>query len=123
MANLSLPVPLNSFSRQQAVLEAEAPKLSHREAFPVANPTQSFWQRDLEISLSLSEGSEGPLTDDADVCIIGSGISGVSAAYHLAKFFAQENPGTRPIKAVILDARDFCQTSLASASSSCLIRA
>ncbi|KAH9933172.1 FAD dependent oxidoreductase [Epithele typhae] len=46
------------------------------------------------------EGSTGPLTPFADVCIIGSGISGLSAAYNLA-----DEPG---LGVVVFEARDFC---------------
>lgn len=108
MSHVSLPVPLNVHAQQQAVLEATATKTSPQKAFPVPNPTVSFWQQDLgETTPTLDYGSEGSLTTDADICIIGSGISGVSAAYHLAKTFASESAG-RPVKAVILDAREFC---------------
>lgn len=108
MSHLSLPVPLNAHAAQQAVLEDAATTCSSRKAFPVPNPTVSFWQRDLNITPGPDFGSEGALTMDVDICIIGSGVTGVSAAYHLAKVFAKENDLSRPIRAVILEARDFC---------------
>ncbi|KAJ7099250.1 hypothetical protein B0H15DRAFT_796943 [Mycena belliarum] len=33
------------------------------------------------------DGSTGRLTDDADVCIIGAGITGASSSYHLSNAF------------------------------------
>jgi glycine/D-amino acid oxidase-like deaminating enzyme len=51
------------------------------------------------------------LTEDADICIIGSGITGVSAAYHLAKQLEPKIAGNDVNlvrKVVILEARDFC---------------
>ena len=108
MANLLFPVSLNAFSQQYTVLTSEATKLDAARAFPVPNPTVSFWQRDLDILPSLTEGSEGPIPDGVDIVIIGSGISGVGAAYHLAKQFGHEGPDSMPIKAVILDTREFC---------------
>lgn len=51
------------------------------------------------------EGSDGPLINDADLCIIGSGITGISAAYHISKM------SEKPMKLVILEARDFCKSS------------
>jgi glycine/D-amino acid oxidase-like deaminating enzyme len=63
-----------------------------------------------------AEGSDGPFTGDADICIIGSGITGVSAAYHLALAAERgdlpraDNSG--PLRVVILEARDFCEAFL-----------
>ena len=108
MSHFILPVPLNEHARQQAVLEAPATRANVPQAFPVSSPTISFWQRNLNITPIPTEGSEGPLSNDADICIIGSGVTGVSAAYHLAKLFSKEQPSMRPIKAVILEAREFC---------------
>lgn len=107
MPQSTLPVPLHVWADQHAVLQAQPPA-TVTPAIPVPNPTVSFWQRDLDVSPEPAHGSDGPLTADADICIVGSGISGVSAAYHLAKIFAEKG-SSQPIKAVILEARDFCQ--------------
>ncbi|KAJ7496422.1 FAD dependent oxidoreductase-domain-containing protein [Mycena latifolia] len=79
---------------------------------PHPNPTHSFWTHSPGANPLAGEGSTGALTDEADVCIIGSGITGVSAAYHLAN---SVEDGTFPIpagasklRAVVLEARDFC---------------
>ncbi|KAF7308157.1 DAO domain-containing protein [Mycena chlorophos] len=81
-------------------------------ALPHPNPTHSFWTHTPGANPLASEGSTGPLTDAADVCIVGSGITGVSASYHLAKAV---KVGTLPVpagksrlRAVVLEARDFC---------------
>lgn len=57
-----------------------------------------------------AEGSEGELTADADVCIIGSGITGVSAAWHLVeRLKKREGEGEgEGLDIVVLEARDFC---------------
>ncbi|KAG6381864.1 FAD dependent oxidoreductase [Boletus reticuloceps] len=53
---------------------------------PSQNPTRSFWADSSPDANPLSrEGSTGPLITDADVCIIGSGITGVGVAYHLSE--------------------------------------
>ncbi|KAH8825315.1 hypothetical protein DL96DRAFT_1670461 [Flagelloscypha sp. PMI_526] len=52
-------------------------------------------------------GSQGILPTDADVCIIGSGITGISTAYHLSKLVTKER--NDPVKVVILEARKFCR--------------
>ncbi|KAG6809057.1 hypothetical protein H0H92_001768 [Tricholoma furcatifolium] len=77
---------------------------------PVANSTHSFWINTPGANPLAREGSEGALTGDADVCIVGAGITGVSAAYHLARAFANETRegGEGPVRAVVLEARDFC---------------
>jgi hypothetical protein len=75
---------------------------------PVQNPTRSFWLDSAPDCNPLAkEGSTGKLTQTADVCIIGSGITGVSVAYHLANGLSKSNLD-KPTSAVILEARDFC---------------
>jgi hypothetical protein len=99
-----LPVPLRVRTEHQAVLELPATRPPPR--LPVANATESFWLRSPNVFPLPTHGSEGPLTTEADVCIVGSGITGVSAAYHLAKIFESSE---KSVKAVILEAREFCQ--------------
>ncbi|KAF9462560.1 FAD dependent oxidoreductase [Collybia nuda] len=82
---------------------------SHESALPVPNATHSFWINTPGANPLAKEGSEGELTRDSDICIIGSGITGVSAAYHLAKHFDhRKDSSARQTKVVIVDARDFC---------------
>jgi hypothetical protein len=80
---------------------------------PVPNPTRSFW---IDAPVANSLETEGGLCPNVDICIIGSGITGVSAAYHLAGLFALEGDDASsnriPIKAVILEAREFCEHCL-----------
>ena len=79
---------------------------------PVDNPTKSFWLHSSQDANPLSNhGSTGPLTTDADVCIIGSGMTGSGTAWHLSKILEKENGGTTdPLKVVILEAREFGQS-------------
>ena len=97
-----IPVPLDIFDNVRAALATAIP---HKPAsLPVQNSTHSFWLHPSEsVNPLAKEGSTGPLTDDADICIIGSGITGISAAYHLSK-------SEEPLKVVILEARDFCES-------------
>jgi hypothetical protein len=81
---------------------------SPHAGLPVQNPTRSFWLNSAPDCNPLAkEGSTGKLTQAADVCIIGSGITGVSVAYHLANGLSKTNLD-KPTSAVILEARDFC---------------
>jgi hypothetical protein len=77
---------------------------------PVHNPTKSFWADGNALA---REGSSGPLgfgdEEDVDVCIIGSGITGISALYHLRRMFEAEEEKGIERKIVILEARDFCE--------------
>ena len=105
----TLPVPLGVRAQHQALLSAPLSNDRPPPSLPVQNATQSFWLRDPGVSPAPDAGSEGELTRDADICIIGSGITGVSAAYHLATQIArQQTSAGKPVKAVILEARDFC---------------
>ncbi len=88
-----LAVPLE----QQVTLQSSLA----RTPLPIANPTKSFWINSPGANPLAKEGSTGPLTTAADVCIIGSGMSGVSAAYKLS-----EEAG---LKVAVFEARDFCQ--------------
>lgn len=76
MPNIS--VPLNQWATQQAVFNRP---ISHPPAgLPVPNPTRSFWIDSAPDSNPLAtEGSEGPLTRDADICIIGAGSTGATS--------------------------------------------
>ena len=71
---------------------------------PVPTPTPSFWINSPHANPFAKEGSTGELTNDADVCIIGSGITGVSVAYHISNAIQKRGA----CKVVILEARDFC---------------
>ncbi|KAF8639318.1 hypothetical protein AX17_001598 [Amanita inopinata Kibby_2008] len=83
------------FIELQSVLNLPASGL------PVANATRSFWLDGDGANPLADAGSAGELTGEADVCVVGSGITGVSAAFHLSN---QPSPPS----IVILEAREFC---------------
>lgn len=103
----ALSVPLDQSAPHQAVLDAFSLSAPGADpGLPAPHPTRSLWLTSNELA---SAGSTGPLTPDADVCIIGSGITGVGAAYHLAQAVKADEGGTLgPLSVVILEARDFC---------------
>src|ERR1700722_17448643 len=78
---------------------------------PVPNPTRSFWTHSSPDANPLAtHGSTGPITADAGICIIGAGITGISAAYVLSQLLCDgESEG--PWDVLILEARDFCARS------------
>ncbi|EGN96963.1 hypothetical protein SERLA73DRAFT_185222 [Serpula lacrymans var. lacrymans S7.3] len=102
-----LPIPLNRWDTHQTIFSNE-PAAPRPAQLPSEHPTRSFWTDSApNVNPLASEGSEGILTSEADVCIIGSGITGVGVAYHLAESVAGvDHEG--PLKVVILEARDFC---------------
>jgi hypothetical protein len=73
-----------------------------QDDLPAPNATKSFWINTPGANPLADQGSHDQLTPEADVCIIGSGISGVSAAYYLSK-------SGSPLNVVVLEAREFCQ--------------
>ncbi len=102
--NLALQIA-SAFSTILYVLVDDPPAGIH--ALPVANMTSSFWLNSSANPNPLRNvGSDGPLTPDADVCIIGSGLTGVSAAYHLSQSEIASH-----LKVVVLEAREFCELS------------
>ena len=117
MTESVLPIPLNCLgTRDQINTLREKGEHTNIASLPVDIPTTSFWQTEtLDESFTLNDDKSSRGWDnDADICIIGSGITGVSAAYHLSRLFAQSEslPADKPIKAVVLDAREFCEFCL-----------
>ncbi|RXW20482.1 hypothetical protein EST38_g5370 [Candolleomyces aberdarensis] len=98
---------LESFGRDSDSLGLPFPHPARPVTLPVASPSKSFWLDSPGANPLAKVGSEGELTTDADVCIIGSGITGVSAAYHLARLLERKG-GEANRTVVILEARDFC---------------
>lgn len=99
-----LDLKLDALSYDEATLLTIEPEPA---GLPVPNPSRAFWTHgEPDCNPLAREGSDGPLASDADVCIIGSGITGVSCAYHLAQLQGRHD---HPLKIVILEARDFCQ--------------
>ncbi|KAF8152278.1 FAD dependent oxidoreductase [Crassisporium funariophilum] len=72
---------------------------------PTPNPSLSFWLDTPSANPLADEGSQGALTADADVCVVGSGITGVGVAWHLANAFGEAATKKR---VVVLEARRFC---------------
>ncbi|KAJ7617460.1 FAD dependent oxidoreductase [Mycena polygramma] len=106
--SLSAAIPLLQFAASEKAFDNQTPKPA---SLPVPNPTRSFWIDSPGANPLGGEGSTGPFTEDADICIIGSGITGVSAAYHLATAVERgEIPlkTGQPLRVLILEARDFC---------------
>ncbi|KAJ8489926.1 hypothetical protein ONZ51_g2654 [Trametes cubensis] len=110
----ALPLFLNVLAEQRAALKRPVDALP--APLPVPNPTKSFWIDSPGANSLAKEGSDGQLTADADIAIIGSGITGVSAAYHLSRLLADKGSIDKPIKIVILEARDFCSGATDEAS-------
>ncbi|KXN84907.1 Gamma-glutamylputrescine oxidoreductase [Leucoagaricus sp. SymC.cos] len=78
---------------------------------PIPNPTKSFWVDTPGSNPLAREGSTGPLgfgDEEIDVCVIGSGITGISAVYHLQRFFGTQGDSEDERKVVVLEAREFC---------------
>lgn len=74
---------------------------------PTPNLTPSYW---LQTSHSPDQGvyrPDEPLDEQVDVAIVGSGITGISAAYHLTQKLTPRYDG-QPRNIVVLEARDFC---------------
>ncbi|KAG9017179.1 hypothetical protein FRB90_001445 [Tulasnella sp. 427] len=100
-----IPVSLNRTDADYAAFNEAEPI---QAGPPHPNPTKSFWT-DGEPGCNplATEGSNSPIPESVDVCIIGSGLTGVSCAYHLARMV--EDGTTVPMKVAIVEARDFCR--------------
>lgn len=112
LAMSTLPLILNVLAEDQAAIEL--PVKSAPASLPVSNPTKSFWIDTPGANPLAKEGSDGALTHDADICIIGSGITGVSAAYHISRLLSEQGGDSgKDMKITILEARDFCKQCFA----------
>lgn len=76
--------------------------LAQDPGLPNANPSISYWQ--LPPLEGVADHQSPQLPAEADVVIIGSGISGTSIAWHLLK----EANGTTPLRIAMLEARQAC---------------
>lgn len=76
--------------------------LAQDPGLPNANPSISYWQ--LPPLEGVANHQSAQLPSEADVVIIGSGISGTSIAWHLLK----EANRTTPLRIAMLEARQAC---------------
>jgi glycine/D-amino acid oxidase-like deaminating enzyme len=80
---------------------------SHSNAYlPVPNPTDPYWRKSLH-RLDSHRSTE-ILPTKSDVVIIGSGISGVSVAYHLSQPDPGAGEASTPPSILLLEARQVC---------------
>lgn len=109
------PQILGKLEHHQSVLETWPSGHPIRPAqLPSHNPTRSFWiDSSPDANPLAGEGSKDPLPSDADICIIGAGITGVGVAYHLVDLMNHTPESLsleHPLRIVIIEARDFCQS-------------
>lgn len=77
-------------------------RISPSPGIPQLNASIPYWT--IPLSPIARQGHDVPLPSDADIVIIGSGITGTS----VAKALLEQDRGTEPLKIVMLDARDAC---------------
>ncbi|KAE9378329.1 FAD dependent oxidoreductase-like protein [Stipitochalara longipes BDJ] len=75
---------------------------SGQASLPTANSTKSFWHSDPS-KILLGHRTTASLPTEADIVIVGSGISGASAAY-----FLRQNDRGKDLNIVLLEAREAC---------------
>jgi len=105
-----LPVHIHSLARTEEVFAAlpVPPAGPGTSTLPHPNPTHSFWTHStFDANPLAKEGSKAALPPVVDVAIIGSGISGVGVAYHLAELLKKGHI-RKPITIGVFEARDFC---------------
>jgi ribulose 1,5-bisphosphate synthetase/thiazole synthase len=76
---------------------------------PVANRLESFWLTERDTELQYARTSQ-ELPNDADVVIVGSGLSGAMMSYHLHK---DAEAAGRGLRVVMLEADEVCGSATA----------
>ncbi|KAJ7703769.1 hypothetical protein B0H16DRAFT_1394643 [Mycena metata] len=84
-------------------------RLKQTPGLPVSNPSTSYWAIPVSPILVAQHGSDAVLPSEADIVIIGSGITGTAVARTLLAQFDTKNA---PL-IVMLDARDACSGATA----------
>lgn len=73
--------------------------------------TSSYWLQDGANPLAKQGSADNFTHQNVDIVIIGSGITGISAAYHLVQRLKTYNSsGAGDFRIVVLEARDFCKS-------------
>jgi len=75
---------------------------SGQSTLPTSNPTKSFWHSEPSKFL-LGHRTTPQLPNGADVVIVGSGLTGASAARHIQQEYA-----SKTLSVVMLEAREAC---------------
>lgn len=70
------------------------------------DPLLSFWLKEFESPLS-NRGEHDQLPQEADVVVIGSGLTGVCAVDRLVEALCSIK-GERKVRVVVVEAREFC---------------
>ncbi|GAA5902191.1 NAD(P)/FAD-dependent oxidoreductase [Sporobolomyces salmoneus] len=78
---------------------------------PNPHPLNSFWTTNFASPL-LDEGRDEPLPEQADVVVIGSGLTGICAIDRLVEQLTT-SAGKEEVKIVVLEARQFCSGATA----------
>jgi NADH dehydrogenase FAD-containing subunit len=73
--------------------------------------TSSYWLQDGANPLAKQGATDNFTHQDVDVVIIGSGITGISAAYHLVQRLKTDKLSRAgEFRIVVLEARNFCKS-------------
>ncbi|KAI5480114.1 hypothetical protein MNV49_001774 [Pseudohyphozyma bogoriensis] len=84
-----------------------SPASSATDGFPHPKPMLSYWLANMRASPLLGYRSSEQLPKEAELVIVGSGMSGVATAYHILT--AENSPyAGRPGSIVMLEAREIC---------------
>lgn len=84
-------------------------RINRSPGLPISHPTKSYWMQD-PLFPDLIKHQSPELPEEADVVIIGSGITGTSIAHTILHRPAAEGEQDKKaaLKVVLLEARDIC---------------
>ncbi|KAF6765909.1 FAD dependent oxidoreductase-domain-containing protein [Ephemerocybe angulata] len=88
-------------------------RLGKSPGIPIPNPTSSYWAQPASPLAQRNSDPSVALPDEADIVIIGSGITGTSFAREILDRSAGNHVQGEPLRIVMLEARDACSGATA----------
>jgi hypothetical protein len=103
-----LKLTWKTFAETAMAYHQLAQKIQSSPGLPVVSPTESYWMKP-----PVEVPTEKEWADEADIVILGSGITAVSVARELMNGYGSKETEGKRKKIVMVEARDVCSGATA----------